>query len=39
LVFILLLIFVVGFGLLANRLKIPYPIMLVIGGLAAYLQI
>jgi Na+/H+ antiporter len=33
LVLILLLVFVVGFGLLANRLKTPYPIMLVIGGL------
>jgi len=34
LVLIVLLVCVVGFGLLAERLKIPYPIMLVIGGLA-----
>jgi CPA1 family monovalent cation:H+ antiporter len=33
LVLILLLVFVVGFGSLANRLKTPYPILLVIGGL------
>src|SRR5437762_2932342 len=32
-VLIVLLIFVVGFGALANRLKTPYPILLVIGGL------
>jgi CPA1 family monovalent cation:H+ antiporter len=33
LVFILLLIFVVGFGSLASRMKTPYPILMVIGGL------
>jgi len=33
LVFLLLLGFVVGFGTLAQRLKIPYPIVLVMGGL------
>src|SRR6476660_10145309 len=33
-ILILLLVCVVGFGLLANRLKIAYPILLVIGGLA-----
>ncbi|HEY2842104.1 MAG TPA: Na+/H+ antiporter [Bryobacteraceae bacterium] len=33
LVLIVLLVFVVGFGALANRLKTPYPILLVIGGL------
>ena len=33
-VLILLLVCVVGFGAIANRLKIPYPILLVIGGLA-----
>ena len=32
-VLIVLLIFVVGFGALANRLRTPYPILLVIGGL------
>jgi CPA1 family monovalent cation:H+ antiporter len=32
-VLIVLLIFVVGFGALANRLKTPYAILLVIGGL------
>ncbi len=32
-VFLLLLLFVVGFGTLAQRLKTPYPIVLVIGGL------
>ena len=31
--FLWLLLFVVGFGVLAKRLKIPYPIVLVIGGL------
>jgi monovalent cation/hydrogen antiporter len=31
-VFLLLLLFVVAFGALARRLKIPYPIVLVIGG-------
>jgi len=31
---ILLLVCVVGFGALAIRLKVPYPILLVIGGLA-----
>jgi monovalent cation/hydrogen antiporter len=30
---LLLLIFLVGFGTLAQRLRIPYPIVLVIGGL------
>lgn len=30
---LLLLIFVVGFGIIANSLKIAYPIILVIGGL------
>jgi Na+/H+ antiporter len=34
LVLILLLVCVVAFGAIANRLKIPYPILLVIGGLA-----
>ena len=32
-VFLLLLFFVVAFGTLAKKLKIPYPIVLVIGGL------
>lgn len=32
-ILILLLLCVVGFGLLAVRLKIPYPILLVMGGL------
>ena len=32
-VFLLLLLFVVVFGALARRLAIPYPIVLVIGGL------
>lgn len=32
-IFLLLLIFLIGFGALAQRLKIPYPIVLVIGGL------
>jgi len=32
-ILILLLVCVVGFGLLAVRLKTPYPILLVIGGL------
>lgn len=32
-IFLLLLLFLVGFGALAQRLKIPYPIVLVIGGL------
>ncbi len=36
-VLILLLAFVIGFGLLAHRLKMPYPILMVIGGLAASL--
>lgn len=31
--FLWLLLFVVGFGLLAKKLKVPYPIVLVIGGL------
>src|SRR4051812_34281642 len=30
--FLLLLLFVVAFGALARRLKVPYPIVLVIGG-------
>jgi CPA1 family monovalent cation:H+ antiporter len=34
LLLILLLVCVVGFGALAIRLKVPYPILLVIGGLA-----
>jgi CPA1 family monovalent cation:H+ antiporter len=33
LVFLLLLVFVVVFGLLAGKLKTPYPIVMVIGGL------
>ena len=33
-VLILLLVCVVGFGWIAHRLKMPYPIVLVIGGLA-----
>ena len=33
LVFLLLLLFVVAFGALANKLKTPYPIVLVIAGL------
>jgi monovalent cation/hydrogen antiporter len=33
LVLILLLVFVVGFGSLATRMKTPYPILMVIGGL------
>ncbi len=33
LVFLLLLLFVVVFGALARKLKIPYPIVMVIGGL------
>src|SRR6185369_15910025 len=33
LVLILLLVFVLGFGMLAIRLRTPYPIVLVIGGL------
>lgn len=33
LVFLLLLLFIVVFGLLALRLKTPYPIVMVIGGL------
>lgn len=32
-VFLLLMLFLIGFGTLARRLKIPYPIVLVIGGL------
>src|SRR5437764_10426141 len=32
-VFLLLLLFVVVFGVLARRLQIPYPIVMVIGGL------
>ena len=34
LIFVLLLTFVFGLGLLARRLSIPYPILFVIGGLA-----
>ena len=33
LVFLLLLLFVVVFGVLSQKLKMPYPIVLVIGGL------
>ena len=33
LIFVLLLSFVLGLGLLARRLVIPYPILFVIGGL------
>ncbi|HEX4486221.1 MAG TPA: Na+/H+ antiporter [Terriglobales bacterium] len=32
-VFLLLLLFVVAFGTLANKLKVPYPIVLVVAGL------
>jgi CPA1 family monovalent cation:H+ antiporter len=32
-VFLLLLVFVVAFGILARKLRIPYPIVMVIGGL------
>ena len=32
-VFLLLLFFIVGFGLLARRLGTPYPIVMVVGGL------
>src|SRR5438045_2522566 len=32
-IFLLLLLFVVVFGAVAQRLKIPYPIIMVIGGL------
>lgn len=32
-VFLLLLLFLIGFGTLAKRLKIPYPIVLVVAGL------
>lgn len=32
-IFLLLLLFIVGFGTLAQKLKKPYPIVLVIGGL------
>lgn len=32
-VFLILLLFVIAFGALAQRVKIPYPIVLVIGGL------
>src|SRR6266404_6453767 len=31
---VILLVCVVAFGALANRLRVPYPILLVIGGLA-----
>src|SRR5215475_6816526 len=33
LVFLLLLLFVVVFGVLAKKLKTPYPIVMVVGGL------
>ena len=33
-IFLLLLLFIVAFGALARRLAVPYPIVLVIGGLA-----
>lgn len=33
-IFLLLLLFVVAFGTLAKRLGVPYPIILVLGGLA-----
>ena len=33
LVFLLLLLFIIGFGLLARKLGAPYPIVMVIGGL------
>jgi monovalent cation/hydrogen antiporter len=33
LVFLLLLLFIVVFGLLARKLRTPYPIVMVIGGL------
>jgi len=33
LVFLLLLFFIIGFGLLARKLATPYPIVMVIGGL------
>ena len=32
LVFLLLMLFVVAFGVLARKLKIPYPIVLVVAG-------
>ena len=31
---LLLLLFIVGFGVLAQKLKVPYPIVLVVGGLS-----
>jgi NhaP-type Na+/H+ or K+/H+ antiporter len=33
LVFLLLLLFVVVFGVLSKKLKMPYPIVMVVGGL------
>ncbi|MEO8661306.1 MAG: Na+/H+ antiporter [Bryobacteraceae bacterium] len=33
LVFLLLLLFIVVFGLLARKLRVPYPIVMVVGGL------
>ena len=33
LVFLLLLLFIVAFGLIAKKFKLPYPIVMVIGGL------
>ena len=32
-VFLLLLLFIIVFGLLARKLQTPYPIVMVIGGL------
>ena len=32
-VFLTLLLFVIAFGALARKLEVPYPIILVIGGL------
>ncbi len=34
-VILLLLVFVAGFAVVADRLKIPYPVLLVIAGLLA----
>jgi Na+/H+ antiporter len=33
-VFLILLVFVVAFALLARRIEVPYPVMLLLGGLA-----
>jgi hypothetical protein len=38
-VFLLLLVFVAMFAGLARRLKVPYPILLVIAGVAWYLNL